>query len=215
MKRLAMLLLACLLASSAAAHKPSDAYLTVVREGSALAGQWDIALRDLDLALGLDANGDGEITWGEVRAKHDAISELAMHRLALSSGGEQCALRVPGREIASHTDGTYAVLNLAGNCPHPGPTMAIEYSLLFDLDPQHRGLLNLVEGGQSRSVVFSAEHPRQVVGGDTGGPPPQFATYLREGVWPIWSGYDHILFLVSLLLPPVLAPPDGDRQAAA
>jgi hypothetical protein len=28
-------------------------------------GRWDIALRDLDFALGLDADGDGEITWGE------------------------------------------------------------------------------------------------------------------------------------------------------
>src|SRR5258708_22770403 len=215
MKRLAMLLLACLLASSAAAHKPSDAYLTIVRDDSALTGRWDVALRDLDLALGLDANGDGEITWGEVRAKHDAIWELAMQRLALSSGGEKCALRVTGLEIDSHTDGTYAVLNLTGNCPHPGPTMAIEYSLLFDLDPQHRGLLNFVEGGQSRSVVFSAEHPRQVVGGDTGGPLAQFATYLREGVWHIWSGYDHILFLVSRLLPAVLVRRDGKWQAAA
>jgi len=179
MKRLSVMLLALLLASGAAAHKPSDAYLTLVRDDSALTGRWDVALRDLDLALGLDANGDGEITWGEVRAQHDAIATLAMQRLSLSSGGEKCALRVTGLEIDSHTDGTYAVLNLAGGCPHPGPTLAVEYSLLFDLDPQHRGLLNIVEGGQSRSVVFSAEHPRQVVGGETGGPLAQFATYLH------------------------------------
>jgi hypothetical protein len=32
----------------------------------------------------------------------------------------------------------------------------------------------------------------------------QFLSYGREGVWHIWIGYDHILFLVSLLLPAVL-----------
>jgi len=213
MKRLSVMLLALLLASGAAAHKPSDAYLTLVRDDSALTGRWDVALRDLDLALGLDANGDGEITWGEVRAQHDAIATLAMQRLSLSSGGEKCALRVTGLEIDSHTDGTYAVLNLAGGCPHPGPTLAVEYSLLFDLDPQHRGLLNFVEAGESRSVVFSAEHPRQVVGGETGGPLAQFATYLHEGVWHIWLGYDHILFLVSLLLPAVLVRREGRWQS--
>ena len=117
-------------------------------------------MRDLDLALGLDANGDGEITWGEVRAKDAAIAMLATQRLAVSSGGEKCALRATGLEIDTHTDGAYAVLNLAGDCPHAGPTLAIEYSLLFDLDPQHRGLLNFVEHGESQSIVYSIDHPR-------------------------------------------------------
>ncbi len=214
MKRLAMMLLAVLLASPAMAHKPSDAYLTIARDGPALTGRWDVALRDLDLALGLDRNGDGEITWGEVRDKSEPIAALAMQRLAISSGGEKCALRVSGLEIDSHTDGTYAVLNLAGTCPHGGPTLAIEYSLLFDMDPQHRGLLNFVEGGESHSVVYSIDHARQVVGGEAGGPMVQFMAYVHEGVWHIWLGFDHILFLLSLLLPAVLVRSDGKWQAA-
>ena len=207
--------LAILTAVPALAHKPSDAYLTVVRDGANVTGQWDIALRDLDLALGLDANGDGEITWGEVRARQDAIAALALSRLAVSSGGERCALQTNGLQIDSHTDGAYAVLGLAGSCAHPGPTVAIEYSLLFDLDPQHRGLLNFVEGGESRSVVFSADRSRQIVGGETGGPLAQFAAYVHEGVWHIWLGFDHILFLLSLLLPAVLVRRDGSWIAAA
>jgi len=31
----------------------------------------------------------------------------------------------------------------------------------------------------------------------------QFVDYAREGVWHIWIGFDHILFLLSLLLPAV------------
>ena len=213
MKRLVVLLLAMVLAAPAFAHKPSDAYLTVIRDEANLTGQWDIALRDLDLALGLDANGDGEITWGEVRAKQDAIAALATQRLALSSGGKKCALRVAGLQVDTHTDGAYAVLPLAGNCA--GPTVAIEYSLLFDLDPQHRGLINFVEGGESRSVVFSVDHPRQVVGGEAGGAMAQFAAYAHEGIWHIWLGFDHILFLLSLLLPAVLVRREGTWQAAS
>ena len=164
---------------------------------------------------GLDANGDGQITWGEVRARQDAIAALAIARLTLSSGGEKCAMRTNGLQIDTHTDGAYAVLALSGSCAHPGPTVAIEYSLLFDVDPQHRGLLNYVEEGESRSAVFSADRWRQVVGGDTGGPLAQFAAYVHEGVWHIWLGFDHILFLVSLLLPAVLVRRDGGWKAAA
>ena len=215
MKRVIVLLMAAVLASPVWAHKPSDAYLTVIRDGANLSGRWDIALRDLDLAIGLDANGDGEITWGEVRARQDAIAALARERLALTSSGEKCAMRTQGLQIDTHTDGAYAVLALSGSCAHPGPTVAIEYSLLFDLDPQHRGLLNYVEDGESRSAVFSADDSRQIVGGDTGGPLAQFAAYAREGVWHIWLGFDHVLFLVSLLLPAVLVRRDGTWQPAA
>ena len=36
-----------------------------------------------------------------------------------------------------------------------------------------------------------------------------FLDYFREGVWHIWTGYDHILFLCSLLLPAVLTRGGG------
>ena len=58
----------------AQAHKPSDSYLALSVQGDNMTGQWDVALRDLDFAIGLDADGDGEITWGEVKASHRAIA---------------------------------------------------------------------------------------------------------------------------------------------
>jgi hypothetical protein len=202
------------LALPALAHKPSDAYLTLQRDGAVLTGRWDIALRDLELAVGLDGNGDGDISWGEVRARHGAIGAYALERLELSSQGEPCTLRVTGHQIDSHTDGAYAVMHLAGDCPRSGPTLAIAYTALLDLDPQHRGLLHFVESGASRSVIFGLDAPRQVVGGDAAGWPRQLAAYVREGVWHIWVGFDHILFLVSLLLPAVLVLRDGKWRPA-
>jgi len=213
--RLILALLLASLACAAHAHKPSDAYLTIVRDGSSLGGQLDVALRDLDNALGLDANGDGDITWGELRARHADIAAYALGRVAVSSAGTPCALRVVDHLVDTHTDGAYAVLKLAGACPEAGPTLAIDYTLFRELDPQHRGLLNFVEEGVSRSVVFSAETPHQVVGGEASGPLGQLALYLHEGVWHIWLGYDHILFLVSLLLPAVLVRRDGAWRPSA
>jgi len=75
---------ALLLAGGVAAHKPSDAYLTVERNGATLQGQWDIALRDLDNAIGLDTNGDGEITWRELKARHAVIDAYALGRLRIA-----------------------------------------------------------------------------------------------------------------------------------
>ena len=81
--RLARGLLAFLIALSAfpaLPHKASDSYLVVNVKGNEVSGQWDIALRDIEFAIGLDANGDGEITWGEVQARHADIAVWALGR---------------------------------------------------------------------------------------------------------------------------------------
>lgn len=215
MNRIAALLLGIAFAACAHAHKPSDAYLTLQHHDATLTGQWDIALRDLDNVLALDANGDGDITWGEVRARQTDIARYALARLSVVSGGQPCTMNVDAHKIDTHTDGAYAVLVLSGHCVEPGPTLAIDYTLFREVDPQHRGLLNFVEHGASRSVVFSVDAPHQVVGGESIGALRQFATYVHEGIWHIWLGFDHILFLVSLLLPAVLVRGARDWQPAA
>ena len=64
-------------ATPALAHKPSDSYLKISVQENVAEGQWDIALRDLDHAIGLDGNDDGSITWGELRARQDTIATYA------------------------------------------------------------------------------------------------------------------------------------------
>jgi hypothetical protein len=203
-----------LFAAEAMAHKPSDSYLTLEHEGATVVqGQWDIALRDLDGAIGLDANGDGEITWGEVRARQADIAAYALSRLDVASGGAACSLKVEDQLIDEHTDGSYAVLRLKGACPQPGPTLLVDYRLLFDIDPTHRGLLRYVHDGRSDSVIFSSDARTQAMGAGTAW--TQLIAYVHEGVWHIWLGFDHILFLLSLLLPAVLLRREGRWMPAS
>ena len=64
-------------ANSAHAHKGSDAYLEVQQIGDATVARpvyrdirfvLAVAIKDLDLALPVDANADGKVTWGEIKA---------------------------------------------------------------------------------------------------------------------------------------------------
>ncbi|MDP2824106.1 MAG: hypothetical protein Q8O52_15695, partial [Sulfuritalea sp.] len=184
------------------AHKASDSYLVLDIKGTELAGQWDIALRDIDFALGLDGDGNGEITWGELRARHADIAAWALGRLSLQRGGA-CQLRVADHLVDAHTDGAYAVLQLSGTCPAATGDLTLDYRLLFELDALHRGLLRLSLDGTSQTAVFSPERAQQrFVAGEVSRL-AQFGQYLVEGIWHIWIGFDHILFLLSLLLPAV------------
>ncbi len=189
------------------AHKPSDSYLSIRLDGAALHGQWDIALRDLEHAIGLDENGDGAITWGELRRRHAEIADYALSRLEVEADDRPCKLGVAGHLVDEHSDGVYAVVRFAGECPSGDMrALTIGYRLLFELDPTHRGLLDLRHPGGTVTAVLSPERARQAfVLGETSrwG---QFVAYAREGIWHIWIGFDHILFLLALLLPAVLVP---------
>ncbi|MFO1283621.1 MAG: HupE/UreJ family protein [Burkholderiales bacterium] len=213
------------LASSAAAlaHKASDSYLTLELAEGRVGGRWEIAIRDVDLALDLDADADGEITWGELKGRERDLAAWALSRLAVRNGGEPCELGARALAVDRHSDGAYAVLALDGACAGTGPLLRLDYRLLFDLDPQHRGLVRVVSaGGESNAVLTaSAASISLSVGGGAGS---AIAAYFREGVAHIGSGVDHVLFLLSLLLPAVLvrarrggretwAPADGLRPA--
>lgn len=187
--------------SPAQAHKPSDSYLLVTANGATLTGQWDIALRDLDFAIGLDADADGVISWGETRARKDAIAAYAFARLGLEADGASCALSSTELLIDRHSDGAYAVLPFTAACSAPPRRLTVAYRLFADIDPQHKGLLRLVAGETTTTAIFDPDQPRQSFDLASASLWRQLADYLAMGVEHIWSGYDHILFLLSLLLP--------------
>ncbi len=200
------------LAVACQAHKPSDSYLTLRLEDGQqgeqhLEGRWDIALRDLEHALGLDADLDGAITWAELRARHGAIADYALARLNVSSGGHPCTTRATEQLVDRHSDGAYSVLRFALECatpPRDSERLEVDYALFFDLDPTHRGMLQVASTGGVRTAIFSPDAARielDVTGGHPGTNAwHELVTYWREGVWHIWIGFDHILFLLTLLL---------------
>ena len=209
-------------AAIAHAHKASDSYLSLHVDGEKITGQWDIALRDLDIVLDLDRNADAVIDWGEVRTRHADIAAYALSHLALKGVGPNvaaCTLTVTDHLIDNHTDGAYAVMKLEGSCPSAATTLLLNYSLLFDVDAQHRGLLKLSSTSASGagndaaafvvSAVFPADNATQSFVLVAPSTLSQFATFVVDGAKHIAIGFDHILFLVALLLPAVLIRGEG------
>ena len=205
--RFAFALLLVIASAATYAHKASDSYLTLEVNNAnrhEVRGQWDIALRDLDVAIGIDGDGDGTLQWQEVKARHAEIARYALERLVLSSGGGACTLTVTDQMIDRHTDGAYGVLKLTGRCDHAIDTLKIDYRLLFDLDRQHRGLLKLVNDDSTTSAIFPADNATQEFRLHESATANTLYGFIADGVKHIAIGFDHILFLIALLLPAVL-----------
>lgn len=203
---------------AAYAHKPSDSYLALsvqknINHNTAT-GQWDIALRDFDYAIGLDANANSEITWQEVLNKQKEIYAYALTRLSIKNNQAACSLLPKQLLVDHHTDGAYAVIKFNVDCKKEINDLNLNYTLFSDLDPSHRGLLKLDyvavdktglnSKNYTKTAIFGPDNPTQLFALSAPNRFNEFKEYVLEGIWHIWIGFDHILFLISLLLPAVL-----------
>lgn len=199
-----------LVSSLARAHKPSDSYLTLDAGQAVIAGRWDIALRDLDYTLGLDRDGDGSLTWGELRAHLAEVDGYAMPRLVVAADGAACTRRVKDHQVVTHSDGSYVVIRFDLDCRHEPRALDLDYNLFFENDPQHRGLVHLDAAGVTSALTFASDHRHghvELGAVSAASRSAQFRSIVRVGVHHIWEGYDHLLFLLALLLPSVLQRP--------
>jgi hypothetical protein len=209
MRLLVVLMLGLLLAGAARAHKPSDAYLRLALRGDTLEQRLDIALRDLDRELQLDADDDGALRWGEVRGRSAEIAALAEQGLSLQltdAHGAACQAGPPQPpQLDDHSDGRYIVLRRQLVCAAAPQELTLGYRLFGASDPTHRGIAQLelgAAGGQTRVLAPDGAAHRFALG--SAAKSPDLGSFFVEGVHHIWIGYDHILFLLSLLLPAVL-----------
>ena len=207
-------LLALLMLFSAppvAAHTLSVAHLDIVvpDEGPTVV-ELDLALRDVALSVPIDANRDDAITWGELVAARPALEALVLRQVHLSAAGTRCTLR-PGRlATRRYDDGAYATLQLVSSCSSNND-LQVRYDLFFDQDPQHRALVTVHRGDTVTTAILDADARRTAVSMEQGNP---FIAYLREGVHHILIGYDHLAFLISLLLPAALVRLRGRWEPA-
>lgn len=202
------LLLLLAVASSAAAHKESDAYLMLATDASApklLHGQFDVALRDIAFVLDVDANHDSALTWGEVKSSRAEMERYVLGAITVRGDGLACDIRPVDQEIASHNDGAYDVILFDAVCDKAIPSrVTIDYRLFKDVDPYHRGIITVRAGDRVAGVVLGPKTPSATLDLRAVDYWSQFKSFVVDGAWHIWTGPDHLLFIVSLLLPAVL-----------
>jgi hypothetical protein len=158
-----------LAATTACAHSASDAYLTLDADPPSESGaaartivhaQWDIALRDLDFVLKLDDDGDGNITWAELRKHQGGIAAYAMDYLNASSDRGACTISPLRQMVDNHADGAYAALFFDIVCVGAAKRITLDYRLFFAIDPSHRGILIFHSGPNTATALLSPENAR-------------------------------------------------------
>ena len=194
-------------------HQPKQSLIYLrIYEKTGIEGRFEVNAQELNSVFGLDLGLHPSIE--QVRPFQERIQAYLFENAKFSS------------ELADYTivfTGEITKLNLSygdfinfhfrlENSENLPDSLTLDYNAFFDEDPSHMclvameynwkaGLINnehivalyLSEG--ERNGTFSIKETSLWKG---------FLAMVQQGVWHIWIGMDHILFLVALILPSVV-----------
>jgi hypothetical protein len=215
------------LCAPALAHKASDAYLQLGDGSSAsnpandanqaISFKLSIALRDIDAAIDtLDTDNNRRLEWGEIRQNMPAVQRWVAQGFQATCAEKTLALDWAFESLEERSDGVYVRLATSAVCSRSA--LSIQYQLLRNIDASHRLLIGGIVRGQALAAVVSPQSQTAAVllPADQGaatdskatglGAWATFAQFFPEGVHHLVTGYDHLAFLLALLLPIMLLP---------
>lgn len=185
------------------AHAGSRSYLTLQVEGKELRGQLVMSLVDAALALKLDIRQSPETLREAIGPRAGELRAYAERGLPMLINGRKSLIDF-GKLVDARQNGEeFIILELRAVAASSIDKLDIGYTLFMEDDPQHECLARVEwGGGKSAEAVFAFGAAYQHLE-RTGGAAPGFLQFIRSGVWHIWTGYDHVLFLLALLFPAV------------
>jgi hypothetical protein len=196
------------------AHSLSTSFLVVdVGEGAGPALRWDLSLQDLVWSVFIDADFDGLATSQELQAARPAIARAVTAQLTVSRGGAACEVSVRQLAPTRREGHDFLSLDMHAECPRPG-RLTIGGPLFMN-------------GAATARVLLSVHRDADMLAGVLGAATPSwtepervsawasFVRFIGEGVRHVAIGYDHIAFVLLLLLPSVVRPVEGRWQGAA
>jgi hypothetical protein len=194
-------LVACLAPGAARAHGVGTSQIEMTIDGSHLEGEWDLNLRDARLAVDLDPQLGGEAGWQDLRHHEAELRALLLRSLAITADSLPCRLQLAPKPMEWDTKWNNVRFHIVAECPVAPKRIGLECNLLFDKDPTHRAYFSIEDDRVTNVGVFRANLRSVTVSVRQFHFLDVMLEFTREGIWHIWTGPDHILFLLALLLP--------------
>ncbi len=200
--RLCIVCVLTMLSTLSLAHQSGNSYLRIGSTSRGLEVQLDFAVRDIDSLLQIPEAERRPLVRDDLPALRDRMVQLVHEALVMEVDGVPVKLDFRSQDVVLHNDGLYVRQQHVGSpLPEGAGQLLVRYGFFNDDEKLARAFVKLEANGAERSFVFDARHAAQRL------PLRELAlaellwTYAREGALHIWSGLDHLLFLLCLLLP--------------
>ncbi|MEM6497197.1 MAG: HupE/UreJ family protein, partial [Pseudomonadota bacterium] len=213
------LLVVLFASSSAHAHRPNETYFYLQVGAETITGRMEARFDDLNKVYDLDTNGDGTISDAEVEARVPEIRAAVEKALSFKISGDPAAVSTTGHIIRPTGVGTYLLVNFDVGYKGPIPeeiqvlydgymsSMIEDHPVYLLLESNER--TGLEENESSISLIFGAQPSEQTLSLTPRGGTETVWLFIKHGFHHILIGFDHVAFLVVLLLPSVLRAEGG------
>ena len=204
-----------LLTQPAGAHELGWGYLTLEVERAQIRGQLEISVTDAAAVLGVAGGASREA----VHARQAELARRVAAAIEIVADDTACPVRAADVVLERITGIDFVRLELSASCAAPVQRLSVRYSLRFAQDPAHRCLLAIRSWAGTQASLFTRDRQQMDFVLRPNTPWHHFRAFLQEGMQHIASGYDHLCFLLALLLPAALVwqrrrwrPRDDPRQ---
>ncbi len=195
--------------SASHAHSTNQSIMKLNESQGKLTGEWSIPLKFLDMVLDLDAEQDKHITWEEILLAQPRIEKHLKQAVSFKQEGSlitDCEINIERLMLQNLREGLALFLPISISCPESISStslVSIDYQLFFNEDPWHRGFISYQSRDIEQQWIASPKNYRFEFSDSRSSLLSQTRQFIAEGVWHIWIGLDHILFLIALLFPAV------------
>lgn len=192
-----------LLCHAALAHQTGNSYLTVSESNGHLQLEIDFIVRDLGNLLQTPGQPDEPPPPPDKLLSLQApITAVIQKSLTIAVDEQAVPLKFLTQSVVLHNDGLYVRQRFNGSkLPEDAKFIVVRYEFFTQNDKLGRAFFKLVMRNDEMSSVFDQGSAIQRFAlGET----KRWSTiglFTREGAKHIWEGADHLLFLLTLLLP--------------
>ena len=183
--------------------------------GASVVGKLAFARSEVaSLVPGIDTNHDGHLSPAEIASSRSVLESKIFGRIAVHAGEATCAAHLTD---AGLTEEDGLLLSGRWDCASADRPFEIDVSVLDDLARGHRHIARAVSGGSTHDEVLfgdqrtisiapeaAAASVRDTKAGESAGERPArgagFLAFFKMGIEHILTGYDHLVFILGLVL---------------
>lgn len=172
----------------------------IKQNGEYITGVWKVSINALNFIKDMDINNDGYVKWGEIRQHQAELYQLLMNNLKLAGKTGECNIfSVNERNLALETilEMNYIVVPFKSNCS-VNEIKDIAYTFYFNVDNDHKTIVTILNKKNVTKVHVLASDKQYVKLGEDNS--DEFSNIVKEGFLHIWKGFDHIVFLITLII---------------
>lgn len=194
------------------AHAPNQSYIYLrVYEKDGIEGRFEMNYVDINKVFG--TRFEKNASFEDIEPYFKRLQQYLLEHSSFNSvhGNHKISFLDP--DIGDVGLGTYALLRFKlENSLEVPDDLEVNYSGVFEKDDTHRGFLmieynwkaGIINNEARISLSFTPEETKKTLSLTDSSVWNGFVAMIKQGVWHIWIGLDHILFLLALILPSVV-----------